>query len=208
MEYKPFKPFLIWLYELYIHFSLRIAGYDLDLAKSVLGYKPKDVPFIYGTDPLSCNGDTLISELWMGSTVSKDKLIGDWDDQIPEVIVQWWGNTPVKNGSRGKRKVSRLEVHHLSDGSFVQLEFRNVSDMGAFDGGLHSLSYYKPKEDFFPGGKRRKEFSIHIIHQKGVRWTVNLGRSNLSGTAMLNAWQQIKQFRMKSVYVIKPDSGK
>ena len=207
MEYKPFKPFFGKLYELYIYLNLRIAGYDPDLAKSVLGYMPKDVPFIYGTDPQSCNGDTLISELWMGSTVSKDKLLGDWDDQIPEIIVQWWGNSPVQGGIVGKRKVSRLEVHHLSDGSFIQHEFQNVSEMGAFDGKLHSLRYYKPKEDFFPGGKRRKDFSIHTIHQKGVTWTVNLGRSNLSGTTMLNAWEQIKHFRLKSVYMIKPDSG-
>ena len=204
MEYKPFKPFFSWLYEITIYFSLRIAGYGHDLARSMIGYSPKDVPFVYGTDPQSCNGDTLISELWMGSTVSKDELIGEWDDQIPEVVVQWWGNTPVKDGSHGERKISRQEVHHLNDGSFVYLEYHNVSDMGAFDGLLKIMRLYKQKEDFFPGGIRRKNFFIHKIHQVGKKWTVNLGESNFSGTSMLNAWSQIKHFRLDSLYMIKP----
>ncbi len=184
--------------------SLKNQGYGEELARSVIGYSPKDVPYVYSTDPSYPNNGTLKSELWMGSVVSKEELVGVWSDQIPEVIVQWRGHTPIKGSVCGKREVNRLEVHHLGDGSFVQLEFRNVSDTGAFDGKLKYLDLYKLKEETNYSGKLCKEYSIHKIHRVGVRWVVDLGFSSFSGTTMLNAWQEILQFRVNT-YMIKPD---
>lgn len=203
MEYKPLKPFLGWLYELYIAFSLRVSGHDSDFAQAVIGYKPEDVPFIYSSESKVVNSWTLKSELWMGTTVKKEDLIGVWDDQIPEVVVQWWGNTPIKDGVLGIRKITRLEVHHFGNGCFVSHEYNDVSDMGSFDGKLVTLRLYKPKSGFMHSGKHRKEFSIHTIHKMRLWGKVNIYFSNLSGTTMLNAWSQMKEFRTE-ITLVKP----
>lgn len=212
-KYNPTKPADQIKREKAIRESLIKAGYDKHIANAVLGYKPEDIPFIYRCDPMTTNGGSLISELWMGSSDAIHNLDGLWNDQIQEVLVQWWGHTPVEDGVEGEKEVERLEVHPVEGGSFVRIDFKGVSEMGAFDGTIKSISYYIPSGTFRPMGesRERNQYSSHHFQPPteggSEHWQVNLGRSSFSGTTILNAFSQMLSFHLGEITPMKEDYG-
>lgn len=206
VQYEPVKPLDQIKREKEICNSLINSGYDPCLANAVIGYMPKDVPFIYFTYPRKVNEGSLIIELGIGTTDAIHNLNASWSDQILEVIIQWLGHTPVVDGKEGTKEVKRLEAHQLPDGSFVKLEYHSVSEMGEFDGELKSISYYIPKEKFrVYGGRERQSYSIHVFRRDGDVWSIDLNYSNVTGTTILNALDQMIRFHMGEIIPMKED---
>lgn len=231
-EYLPDKPQSERRKEYKIRQSLIEQGHSKELANAVIGYTPEQVPFIYKTEPhktISANsGRPMTSELWIGTTDEIHNLEAEWSDQIPEVIVQWWGHTRLDEESEVK-EVERLEAHQLPDGSFVQLSYKGVTEMGEFDGALTGIEYYVPQGKFRPyGGKERMSYRIYIArHNKknnypqdipGIslerpetddtdihEWSIDLSQTSFSGTTILNGFEQIVGFHLGEISVAKAD---
>lgn len=212
VKYEPTKPAAQREYEEKLRDALIEQGLPQEIAEAIVGYRPEDVPFIYRTEPHKVtNGNTYreeYSHLWIGTTDAIWNMEGDWSDQIKEVIVQWWGHSPLDDSE--PIKVERLEAHQIADGSFVELSYRNVSEMGAFDGVLVSISYYRLGKKFNPwGGKARDSYRIHGFRREqtedGEMWFVNLNSTNVEGTTILNGYSQITQFHLGEVEAMKAD---
>ncbi len=215
-DYNPVKSEESMLEERKVRHDLQLQHVDPEIVKSIRGYRPDEIPFIYkdlptevmaqinrGAEPTMEKGN---SELWIGSSDEIWNLYNKngWNDQIPEVLVQWRGLTLAKD--KDSKEVSRQEIKHLSGGRFIELEYRGVSEMGQFDGHLARISIYTPKETFRPyGGNERNSYEITMISRKSdvdttglpggrrvidkedeVEWGYSGGFGNVSGTSMLN----------------------
>ena len=213
--------------ELEIRVSLLRQGIDPEVAMAVVGYKPEDIPFVYQTTPHDVlhhqirkdwtEGADLVpgqSCLWIGTTDAIHNLVNPegWNDQIPEVIVQWRGNifTESEQHPAGS-EITRTEIKHLEGGRFLEIEYVNVSTMGAFDGNIGRISLNIPDGTFRPGGgKKRQSFRIFYFKQdkKSGEWGLDTGLTNVSGTTILNGFQEILNFHLADIVEIKADYPK
>lgn len=214
-DYHPIKPKERIEEERQIRHDLRLQGVDLEIIKAIQGYKPEEIPFIYrdqpseveyhfhrGAEPHSMQA---LSELWIGTTDEIWNLVNKngWTDQIPEVLAQWRGHQDLEK--REKKEVTRTEIHHLSSGAFIELEYREVSEMGQFDGKLSGIELYTPKEKFRPyGGNERNSYDItsitnrrevdvegvpggrKVVEESRPEWQMGGGLGHVTGTSMLN----------------------
>ena len=216
-DYRPIKSEESLLEERKARHDLQLQHVDPEIVKSIRGYRPDEIPFIYkdtptevmaqinhGAEPSMEKAD---SELWIGSSDEIWNLYNKngWNDQIPEVLVQWRGLALAKD--KGGKEVSRQEVKFLSGGRFMELEYRGVSEMGQFDGHLDRISIYTPKETFRPyGGDERNSYEITYISKVGKvdttglpggrkvtdggedepEWVFSEGFGHVTGTSMLN----------------------
>ncbi len=216
-EYQPVKSKESMRQEREARHDLKMQGVNEEIIKAIRGYRPNEIPFVYRDaqhevftqemDGVSHVGyKKALSELWLGSTDEIWNLQNEqgWRDQIPEVVVQWRGQQ--KEGGEGKKRVTRLEVHHISDEAFIQLEYRQVTEMGQFDGELSGISLYTLKETFRPyGGNERNSYDItyitrkrevdteglpggrKVIERSEPKWQMSGGLSgHVTGTSMLN----------------------
>ncbi len=234
-EYLPEKPQKERRNEYAIRQSFIEQGHSKELSNAVLGYTPQDIPFVYATEPHNVtqgnSGRPMTSELWIGTTDRIENLHGEWSDQIPEVVVQWWGHKKLDE-EESLKSVERMEIHHLPDGSFVNLEYRGVTEMGQFDGTLSSIEYYVPQEKFRPwGGKERNSYRIYYAHKntKGdnmqnipggglvrpeekiegaAQWSLDISRTDTGGTTILNGYGQILNFHMGEIHPVKVEYDK
>lgn len=214
-EWNPIKPPEQHSNEQQIRDSLIKQGIPKEIAGGVVGFDAEEIPFVYKTDPHEVTngltGKKEVSELWVGTTDAIHNLEGEWLDQIPEVATQWWGHSSAETPGANKR-VERIEVHRLPDGSFVQLTYRDVSDMGQLDGNLVGISLHIPKGTFRPWGgpKERTSYAIHEFRKTAdeegnVTWTADLTHTSIEGTTILNGFEQIVNFNMGATHPIKED---
>lgn len=233
--YLPEKPLKEKRHEYKIRQDLIKQGLPQELASAVLGYTPEQIPFIYRTEPSpTTDGNSrrpMETQLWIGTTDAVWNLHAEWSDQIPEVIAQWRGHRYTDKPDQGFI-ITRTEVHQLPDGSFVELEYSGVTAMGQFDGELSRIALDVPTGTFRPWGgpRERNQYAIYYFkHNKAdsgmdnvpggalVRkdqptgeWEFpydmqSLGRSNVTGTTILNGFQEFLNFRMDQVRPAKAD---
>ena len=169
------------------------------------------------------------SALWIGTTDAIHNLVneGDWNDQIPEVIAQWRGSFVTESEQQEETtSITRTEAKQLGDGRFVLVEYKDVSSMGDFDGSISRISLYVPKEKFIPGGysSERNSYQIyefrrnHKLGMEGVpggylarkdeeqhEWNLDTSYSNVSGTTILNGYQEMLNFHMPDLSPLKED---
>lgn len=230
--------------ELKIRNSLIEQGVEREIADAVIGYRPEDVPFVYQSEPHEVlhhrvrnnwtEGYELIpgqSALWIGTTDAIHNLVDDngWNDQIPEVIVQWRGSFVNESEQQDETaSVTRTEVKQLGDGRFVEVEYTGVSGMGAFDGDISQIALHVPENKFRPyGGNERQSYRIYYFkrtrkpNMDGVpggvlirkdkeqyEWSLNTSYSNVVGTTILNGYQEILNFHMPDLAPLKEDYSK
>lgn len=232
-EYLPVKPREQRRQEYAIRQSLLEQGHSRELADAVIGYTVDDVPFVYKGQPHESkdgnSGRPLLSELWIGTSDAIHNLDAEWRDQIPEVILQWRGYAKLDEEGAPKT-VTRTEVHQLKDGSFVEVQYGNVSEMGEFDGEITRISLNVPEGTFRPWGgpRERKSYRIYyfrrmkptypmtgvpggtLVRKGGEKheWTLDLTRSNVTGTTILNGFSEMVQFRMDEITPLKEDPEK
>jgi hypothetical protein len=241
-NYLPQKPEDQLRREYKIRQELVEQGVLKEIADSVIGYRPDQVPFIYKDVPSEVlhhrvrddwtEGHELLpgkSSLWIGTTDAIWNMYNEngLRDQIPEVIVQWRGNQYTESEQqKAGVKIERQEVKQLPDGSFVLITYRNVSNMGAFDGEIANISVYIPEGTFNPSERSdSKSYRIYNARRKtapnmqGVpggalrkldtdnyEWTLDLsGSSNISGTTILNGYEEIVRFNLAEVQPVKQD---
>lgn len=163
----------------------------------------------------------MMEEIWIGTTDAIHNLDFTWVDQAPEVVTQWKGYTRTKNGQIVKT-ITREEVHHLPDGSFVRIKFNNVNAMGEFDGEVDSMELHKPKKKFLQrGGEReRQSFQMYSFqrHERSdshsalvpqdepeADWTIDLTRSNVESTSMLDGLGKMINLHLSEIEPVKAD---
>lgn len=232
-NYLPSKPLSSRRHEYSIRQSLLEQGLPKELADAVIGYTIEDIPFVYRTMPHEVtdgnSGRPMISELWIGTTDAIHNLCGEWNDQIPEIVTQWRGYVRADE-KNPKKRVTRTEIHHLSNGSYVELEYENVSEMGQFDGELNSINLHIPGEKFRPWGgpRERQQYGIYGFRRQRIdsgmanvpgglilrkdkpqhEWTFQLpsGKlSNVIGTTILNGFEEMVNFHMGEIEPLKED---
>lgn len=198
--------------------QLMANGVPADIAHAVVGHRLADVPFIYAGVPHEVlhhrvranwtEGYDLLpgeSALWIGTSDAIHNLVSEngWTDQIPEVIAQWRGSRLV--GVKDF-EVERLEVHRLPDGRHVEVTYRDVSRMGAFDGHIVRMALHVPEETFRPyGGRPRQAYRIYDFrNHPDTGWTLN-PTSNTSGTTILNGFSEMLSFHMARITPVKAD---
>lgn len=238
----PAKPKASLQKELQIRTSLLEQGLEQEIADAIIGYKPEDIPFVYSSATVNVlhhrvrdnwsEGYELIpgqSAVWIGTSDAIHNLVNEngWNDQIPEVIMQWRGSSVVESQQQKARvSITRTEVKQLSNGRFVEVEYAGVSGMGAFDGDISRISLHVPEETFRPyGGSERRSYRIYAFKRNrlpkmdGVpggtlirkdaklhEWSLDTGtRSNVSGTTILNGFQEMLTFHIGGIEPIKED---
>jgi hypothetical protein len=232
-DYLPIKPQEQKRREYSIRQSLLEQGHSREMADAVIGYTIDDIPFVYKDQPQEVeDGNSkrpLLSELWIGTSDAVYNLDAEWLDQIPEVILQWRGITKLDEEGTPK-EVTRNEVHQLKDGSFVEVEYQNVSEMGEFDGEIARISLNVPEGTFRPWGgpRERKSYRIYYFRRmkptypmtdvpggnllckggKEYEWTLDLTHSNVTGTTILNGFSEMVQFKMDKINALKEDTEK
>lgn len=227
MKQELHKPQSKDIEELKIRVNLIRQGIDPEIAMAVIRYRPEDIPFIYQTTPQDVlhhqirkdwtEGADLVpgqSCLWIGTTDAIHNLVNPegWNDQIPEVIVQWRGNIFTQSDQHpAGSEITRTEIKHLEGGRFLEIEYIDVSAMGVFDGDIGRISLNIPDGTFRPGGGRiRQSFRIFYFKQdkKSGEWSLDTGLTNVSGTTILNGFQEILNFHLADVLEIKADYPK
>jgi hypothetical protein len=221
--------------ELAIKESFLLQGIDREIANAVIGYRPKDIPFIYRTNPHQIpnsrmknyraeNPESIPEEcsLWVGTTDAIYNLANKnrWDDQIPEVIIQWRATTFEKDEQqKAGRSFSRSEVKQLKDGKYLEVEYENVSGLGSFDGEICSIALNVPDEQYTPMGAHAKRNSYEHYHAKRTpplkstgpleerlcEWSLDLSTTNHGGTTILNGFSELVMFNMGEIVPVKED---
>jgi hypothetical protein len=225
------RPLKLLKQELDIKRSLIEQGIDPLIANAIIGYRAREIPFIYGSLPEegSFSGESQpgLSEYWFGSTVAIHNLTeeNDWKEQIPEVIVTWGSSVKDRDlNNPDGRKITRQETKNIGDGRFLTVNYVNVSKMGALDGEIDSISLNVPESIFVSSnGKERWRYYNYLfrrrnpISMEGVpggnlrkndqimhEWTLSKDAIGVS-TFMSNGYNSMRIFRMHSIFVVKED---
>lgn len=224
------RPLRLLKQELGIKRSLIEQGIDPLIANAIIGYRAREIPFIYGSLPKegSFSGESQpgLSEHWFGSTVAIHNLTeeNDWNEQIPEVIVTWGSSVKDRDlNNPDGRKISRQETKNIGDGRFLTVNYVNVSEMGALDGEIESIDLNVPDTIFSSNGKERWRYYNYLFRRRipvsmeGVpggnlrkndqiihEWTLDKNAIGVS-TFMSNGYNSMRIFRMHSIFVVKED---
>ncbi len=135
--------------------DLQQHGIEEEIAKSIVGYRPNEVPFIYGTGPILRHlpngkgeyvpGET---ELWVGTTKPLEEILSSGRPlrNNPDVIVQWQRIAELQEDMY-KDETTRTELKPLPGGGFVEVTYTNVSSPGCFDGEIETVYVFQPEKE-------------------------------------------------------------
>jgi hypothetical protein len=192
--------------------GLEQAEAPAEILKYIKGYSEDDVPLIYSGEShdATCGGGDnegkdylrpVKSSLMVGMKAPIYERASEYDDQNPNVIVQWRGMefTDAKGGNRG---ITREEVEQIRPGVYITREYKGVSGLGKFDGRLVEIGIQVESGEFHPGSRypHRKEYSNTSFYRgKNGEW-----RSfDFSSTTILNGVEELKAFHLTEIRLEK-----
>jgi len=207
-----------------------VRGYTPDEVPFIYRAEPLDVEHHRVRDNWA-EGYELIpgqSCLWIGTSDAIHNLVNEngWNDQIPEVIAQWRGNAVSESEQQdATASITRTEIKQIGDGRFIEVEYTGVSGMGALDGDISRISLHVPENKFRPGGGRERwSYRIYGFRRNrkpdmdGVpggfltrkdegqhEWSLDTSSSGVSGTTILNGFQEMLNFHMSDLIPVKED---